>query len=370
MRELFKAHKKMTIAILILLVVGVAGVVTAAVMKQQKKEVKSEETTTQEQTTEATEEETTEQTDNHKGKERSHLTGEYVDKSFTTTRPVAVMINNIQDAIPQSGIGTAGVIYEATVEGGITRLMGLFEQYPKRIGSVRSCRFYYAYWATEWDAFYTHWGQSSYALDFLESGKVDYLNAMDDSANTTFIKDDSIAAPHNIFATAEGMKATIKSKKYRTRYKKDFEDVLHFETPGNSVVLKKAKNAKKVEMNYPVNHSYFVYNSKTKLYQRYQYGAKHIDQLTNKQLTCKNIIVEKADAPLFDDGKSVNFAIIGSGEGMYFTEGKGIKIKWEKESETTRTRYYNMDGEELTLNAGKTWICVMPKDQELTISAK
>lgn len=369
MRELFKTHKKMTIAIIALFVIGIACVVTATVMKHRKKEVVIEETTTQQETTMVLEEETMKQ-DDHSGKALSHLTGEYINKSLTNTRPVAVMINNIVDAIPQSGIGNAGVVYEATVEGGITRLMGLFDEYPKKIGSVRSCRFYFAYWATEWDAFYTHWGQSSYALDFLQSGKVDYLNAMDDSANTTFVKDDSIAAPHNIFATADGIRSTIKSKKYRTKYKKNFEDVLKFEDPDNSVILKKAKNAKKIEMNYPVNHSYFVYNAKTKQYQRYQYGTKHIDKLTNKQLTCKNIIVQKADAPLFDDGKSVNFAIVGSGEGMYFTEGKGIKIRWQKDNETSRTKFFNSDGEEITLNAGKTWICVMPKDQEVTVLAK
>ena len=48
----------------------------------------------------------------------------------------------------------------APVEGSITRLMALFENYGKlkKIGSVRSCRLYYCYFALEWDAIYCHTG--------------------------------------------------------------------------------------------------------------------------------------------------------------------------------------------------------------------
>ena len=62
---------------------------------------------------------------------------------------------NIQAALPQSGIANAEVVYEAPVEGGITRLMGIFEDYQdvERIGSVRSCRNYYVYFAREFNTY-------------------------------------------------------------------------------------------------------------------------------------------------------------------------------------------------------------------------
>lgn len=76
------------------------------------------------------------------GMMKSYLTGEYVSPAIGQRRPVAVMLNNIQAAVPQAGIANAGVVYEAPVEGGITRLMGIFEDYDnlEKIGSVRSCR--------------------------------------------------------------------------------------------------------------------------------------------------------------------------------------------------------------------------------------
>ena len=87
------------------------------------------------------------------GMVKSYLTGEPVAEVQGRRRPVAVMLSNIISACPQSGISRAGVIYEAPVEGGITRLMGLFENYDdlEKIGSVRSCREYYVYLAAGFD---------------------------------------------------------------------------------------------------------------------------------------------------------------------------------------------------------------------------
>ena len=57
-----------------------------------------------------------------KGKVRSYLTGKIVDKKIGRKRPYAIMLNNIYGAIPQAGIERADVVYEAPVEGAITRL--------------------------------------------------------------------------------------------------------------------------------------------------------------------------------------------------------------------------------------------------------
>ena len=69
------------------------------------------------------------------GMVRSFLTGKLVPESVGRQRAISVMLNNIYDALPQSGIGNASIVYEAPVEGGITRLMGIFAdyQYVERI---------------------------------------------------------------------------------------------------------------------------------------------------------------------------------------------------------------------------------------------
>ena len=64
------------------------------------------------------------------------------------------MMSNDKAALPQYGINHAGVVYEAPVEGSMNRYMALIEDYDDldRIGSVRSCRPYYTFFAREFEA--------------------------------------------------------------------------------------------------------------------------------------------------------------------------------------------------------------------------
>ena len=59
----------------------------------------------------------------------SVLTGETVPVSIGRKRPIAVMFNNIYGSLPQCGISSSGVLVEAEVEGLITRIMGIMEDY-------------------------------------------------------------------------------------------------------------------------------------------------------------------------------------------------------------------------------------------------
>ena len=59
-------------------------------------------------------------------------------------RPIAVMIDNHIDAMPQAGLNSAYLVYEIIVEGGQTRLMALFKGVNlDKIGPLRSSRHYY-----------------------------------------------------------------------------------------------------------------------------------------------------------------------------------------------------------------------------------
>ena len=93
------------------------------------------------------------------GMVRSRITNEWVTEEVNNTRPITVMIPNTKTA-SQYGISQADVLYECNVEGSITRLMALFQDWTNfdRLGNVRSCRDYYVYWSFEWDAFYIHFG--------------------------------------------------------------------------------------------------------------------------------------------------------------------------------------------------------------------
>ena len=88
------------------------------------------------------------------------LTGEGLMEDISARRPVAVMLNNLEKALPQLGVGQADVIYEIVAEGGITRMMALFQDVEGagNLGSIRSARDYYVNLACGHDAIYVHAG--------------------------------------------------------------------------------------------------------------------------------------------------------------------------------------------------------------------
>ncbi len=338
--------------------------------KPSTKPVIEEITTTQKQTEEVTttqeiqtEPPTTEES--YEGKVRSRLTGEWVDEKIGNRRPVAVMLNNIIDAVPQSGIEQAGVVYEAPVEGGLTRLMGIFEDYDNldKIGSVRSCRLYYIYFAKEFDAIYTHFGQAIYAESLLSSSDVHNLNGLQLDGDCFYRTKDRVA-PHNAYIGAEGIAKGIAKFKYRTDYEPNFERHYQFnEEKDKEIELTGGQKAEKVTPGYAINKPWFEYNPEDKQYYRFQYGDKQIDDLTGDQLAYKNIIMQCVDYYDYGDGY-LYITTTGSGTGKYITNGKAIDITWKKDKEFGVTRYYDLQGNEITLNTGKTWVCIIQDNRE------
>ena len=94
------------------------------------------------------------------------LTGLACENDMSKIRPVTIMVNNIREALPQIGISEADIVYEIIEEGGITRLLCVYNDYSDipEIGSVRSARDYFIDIADAHDAIFVHAGASKYAF--------------------------------------------------------------------------------------------------------------------------------------------------------------------------------------------------------------
>ena len=99
------------------------------------------------------------------------LTGEGCAQDISQNRPVAIMLNNLKKALPQLGVSQADIIYEALAEGGITRMLGVFQSVEDvgDIGSVRSARDYYVSLALGHDAIFLHAGGSPGAYTAIDN---------------------------------------------------------------------------------------------------------------------------------------------------------------------------------------------------------
>lgn len=109
---------------------------------------------------------------------------------------------------------------------------------------------------------------------------------------------------------------------------------------------------------------WFEYDSKNKVYNRFQYGDKQIDDLTGKQLTFKNIIIQFAHYTSIDDHDRQMIDLVGTGDGYYVSDGKIVPITWTKSTDDSVTKYSTADGKELQLNPGKTYVTVFESDNK------
>jgi len=306
---------------------------------------------------------TPEAEETHEGEMRSSLSGLWVPVGVGTKRPYAIQFSNFKTVRNQWGIGQADIVYEALVEGGITRLLAIGENYSgDRIGSVRSSRHYFASIADEYDAIYIHYGKTKYAVAKIKEIGINNIDGETGIGNIVFYRDKSMKAPHNAFTSLEGILKGIEKKGYRTEHNSDYEP--HFKFYEEDTDLSEGSVCEKISLKYPYNKPYLTYNKEDKLYYRFQFDEAHKDSNTGKQLTFKNIIVQFVKEWNIDkNGYQTMDLENAEGKGYYITNGKMIPITWKKNESKKWMRYYNSDGEELTINPGKTYIAIYPDNR-------
>ncbi|TCK98247.1 DUF3048 family protein [Natranaerovirga hydrolytica] len=317
------------------------------------------------------EEEEEEEIDEFEGMAMNPLTGLYIDEEAANRRPIGIMINNHGGAIPQSGIMQADVFYETVVEGGITRLLALYQDFDsEKIGPIRSARHYFLEYAFDHDAIYVHHGQSPQAQAAFSQLNTPNFNGMTWGGIMNFI-DSTRVAPNSTYTSYERLMNTWEETGYRQEISEDLEPKFRFyeeETDLNSDIV-----ANEVTLPFSGNTTYtsnFSYDEDLKLYKRYHRGGQpHIERETEEQLEFKNIIVQYTSTWLIpgDTAGRLDQDLISNGKGYYITNGEAIEITWEKTAHRSATQYYDEEGNELLMNKGKTWIAVFPDNREIIL---
>ncbi len=292
------------------------------------------------------------------GKIRSYLTGEMVDVKKANRRPLAIMMSNDKEAMPNYGINRAGVVYEAPVEATMNRYMAIIEDYDDldRIGSVRSCRTYYVYFAREFDAIYAHFGQSTFAKPYLKY--IDNINGIEGIGSVAYYRSKDKKSPHNAYGSFEGIQKAIKQLGYSQEYSDSYQGHYRFVVDGAQINLENSLEAYKVLPGYAYNKPSFVYNEEDGLYHRYQYGDVH--RGNEGPIAVKNIIFQYCAFGYYATTQYRNVDVHTGQYGYYITNGRAIPITWEKDGDFGVTHYYNAEHEEIILNQGKTWVCIIP----------
>lgn len=293
----------------------------------------------------------------------SRLTGDTVTASQEALPVTGVMIENTPDARPQSGLGQAGVVFEALAEGGITRFLALFEEgNPSSIGPVRSARPYYVNWDLGFDAGYVHAGGSPDALALIPSENVKDLNAL--TNGSFFHRITTRIAPHNLYTSMSDLTAFNNSKGYTTSNFTGF--------PRKADAPLKVPTATKLSFNpsYATYSSSWTYIPAANAYNRDEDGAPLMDANTNTQIQSKVVIgmvIPWTNGALDSSGAYyVEYQELGTGPAYIFQDG-GVTIgTWTKSSPTAQVEFKDASGAPLKLNAGQTWITVVASPSQLS----
>ncbi|MCT4612330.1 MAG: DUF3048 domain-containing protein [Clostridia bacterium] len=312
------------------------------------------------------------------GKDINPLTGLYIDEEDVIDRPVAVMINNHNRAQPQSGVEAADIIYELPVEGEFTRLLAIYQGYKdiEKIGPVRSARHYFLYPNFDHDAVYIHYGASYIARKYFTklntpniNGELGYPDSELSWRDKERIKTKGME--HSAYTSGEKIEKVWKAKEFRTN--KDVDNEFKFNEEDTDVEGKRADKLTLEYTDYQI--AKFEYDEERKEYLRFQTTNssgnfhKHIDRETGNQLAFKNVIVQYATVKAIPGDKEgrKDITLVSEGTGYYLTNGNVMNIKWVKSANRNTTIYKDLEGNELKLNAGKTFICIFDKNKKKNV---
>ncbi len=275
-------------------------------------------------------------------------------------RPLAVMLAGDLEAWPLSGIADADLVIEMpVVTNGITRYMAFYVcGEPAEIGSIRSSRHDFIPLAMGFDAIYAHWGGSHYALDKLNSGIMDNINALY-LDGSVFYRKPGLPKPHDGFTTIKKLKEYSERTGYRLENKFDGYKFYDEENPID-------KNGE-LSIRYPSVYKVdYIYNAETNSYSRFKGDKKDIDKIDNSQIIIKNVVVMFAASRQIE-GQYNDMDIEGEGDAIVYQNGWEIKGKWKKDKTDMRSKlfFYNEAGEEIKFVPGKIWIQVVQTNQNV-----
>lgn len=281
-------------------------------------------------------------------------------------RTIAVMIDNVGDARPQTSLNKAMIVYEAYVEGGLTRYLAVYKNEDiETIGPTRSARPVFIDYALENDSIFVHYGGSTRALDDVKKLKIDNANGIESPANV-FRRTKEKAAPHNALTGTNVIWEYANKQGYRKITKE--RNVLNYVV--EDITLEEGTVATTVNVPYSGAKVKYVYNAETGLYERYFANKLQKDWLTKETITTKNIIITIANNYSTDEEGGYGrqqIENIGNLDGYYITNGKAIKIKCEKTTRAGKTVYKDLEGNEIKVNDGNTYIQIVSPNMDITM---
>ena len=314
------------------------------------------------------------------------LTGE---ARKSTGRMVGVMVNNIansekQNARPQRGIGSADLLIESKVEGGITRFCAVYRDADNipEVGPMRSGRDQFLQLLMPWQALYYHDGESAPCTKFISVYNYSGLNIGGKSYFNTPThphvahrdsRGRNVAYEHTEFTSGKEIRQAASNAGIGLKYDYDttFFRFADYRT-GEENAMQGTASGKTVSIVHSDSYKTSVrYDPQARTYKMQMYSRisgkfeNTVDELNAKQLSFDNLLVCFAPIERYsgDSGDVQQVSYISGGDAYYFSRGAVQHGRWEKASPEHPLLVYDKTGAQMLFNRGKTYLAIVDDDE-------
>jgi hypothetical protein len=292
-----------------------------------------------------------------KGPLRDPFTGEPVK----ALGPVlAVKIDNIVYARPQTGLQSADIIYVIPVEGGLTRFMAVYSShFPPVVGPVRSARQSDLDLLSQFGRPAFAWsGATPHLVPFIERAPVVDLYALTAGG---YFRSAGRVAPDNLYANTGQLLAEAKGAS------KARDIGFRFGVPPAG-----GTHAASYSVKYPAASYTFRWSAKDKRWLAWMDGAPAM-ATEGGQLGGSTVIVQYTQIATsrFEEygGRPPYAKSIGSGKAVVLRGGHAYTVRWSRPNEGTGTAYTLPDGRRMLFAPGQTWVVLAPDSHASYLNA-
>ena len=298
------------------------------------------------------------------GKLQCPLDGALVDR-LPQDRPVAVVIDNLPRARPQSGLTKADLVYETLAEGGVTRLLAVYYHgEASSVGPIRSARPYFIELAGGVNAILVHSGGSPEALELLKNSNFPHLDEF--RHPRYFWRISQRRPPHNLYSSISNLHKLARDYGLNNEVKVPSFNFISDEVK-EYIGEKKSLQSDEVKIHFPRGYEVtYSYDPEEQTYCRFVDEKPHLDAATNSQLSARNIIVQFVKTNVVDGQGRLEMALTDHGRALVFSGKKVIEAVWQKSSADRPTTFKTMDGETVELLPGQSWIEIIPQNTKVS----
>lgn len=273
---------------------------------------------------------------------------------FARSGPLlAVKIDNVPAARPQTGLGSADVVYVEPVEGGLTRLVALYYgDPPEVVGPVRSARRTDIELLAQYERpMLAYSGAAPELLPSLRAAEL--VNASPAEAAAAYFRERDRPEPHNLYLRPARLPDGDTTAPA-------VEPLEHGVAPRHTGVP-----ATDYRVTYSAAAFGFTWLPGDRAWTVAMNGTPVVSTESGR-ITAGTVVEQRvvvtAQEPIEDAHGTVSpvARTVGSGEAVVLRDGLRFTGAWSRATAQAPTRYRTPDGRALPLGAGPVWVLLVP----------